>query len=305
MIKHRSIDRFSCDLQWHAKRLPSRFFDFFLGDKYAFFRSIFGSYTSLEGTVFLKNGTGNTNWYIDSSNLKTQLSAYIEKNQMRLSDTLDMHFYANPTFNQLLLKDIHPFFQHIASSSFPVRLSIPKKDFILPMNVKDISLKNARLDLGKITCYNQGLLKDAVHLVKNGTLFKDHKLDVWFTPLYFSVKDGVVQSERMDVLIGDLLHFFIWGDVDFWHNQTNMTLAVDSASLKQALSIKDLPNDFVFTVPVAGSQTSPHLEDRSQKRYIEGLLTQNKEELQDLYEMQKKQRYPQFVEEQLPWSYER
>ena len=235
---NRNYNNISCDIDIHLTRLPSRFLDYMFQFERKFCRTFCGTYTSLDGVISLDQGEGNLVCEVKSSNLKTQLSARVKHEGIFLNEDLDIAFHVDEELSTIFLKDFHPFFRSIIQTPSPTKLSIKSEGFFLPAeNPSLLEIASASLDFGKVYCRNNGNLEKADGFMKDGSLFGASKMDVWFSPLLFSLKNGIMQMKKMDVLVEDSIHFFTYGAIDLYNQSLHMILELDDKSLKNAFDL--------------------------------------------------------------------
>ncbi|MEL7431160.1 MAG: hypothetical protein AAGI90_01335 [Chlamydiota bacterium] len=251
----------SCDLQLNMKRLPVSFFDLF-SEAPSLFQSIFGKYLSLEGSLFLDHGLGDIKCDIASSNLTATLNGHLENDRLLLNSPLQIKFFPNNLLSYLLLGKVHPCFSSILSADAPIKVEIDRDGFCLPKNYRDLKIAKGRCDLGKLYAKNTGMLASILTMMKEESLFGVQKMHVWFTPLEFSVENGLVQTKRMDLLIGDTFHCFTWGNIDYLNDQVHLTLAVEAPMLKNSFGIEQLQEDFTLLFPIKGPTDGPSIDEK-------------------------------------------
>eukprot|EP00897_Mesotaenium_endlicherianum_P004817 jgi/Mesen1/4363/ME000022S03650 len=75
--------------------------------------------------------------------------------------------------------------------------------------------------------------------------------------------DGTLQSERMDVLVGDGFHIAAWGSVDTVEDSMRMVVALPADTLRRYLGLSVLPSSYYLQVPVSGSFERPKVDWRT------------------------------------------
>ncbi|CAL8461617.1 g1148 [Coccomyxa elongata] len=132
----------------------------------------------------------------------------------------------------------------------------------------------------KLVVATRGMLQGIIALLNQRPNVKPTRLEAWTTALRADIyKDGVVDSKRLDIIIGPDarngkgIQMCCWGRVDPARgNAVDATIGVPSSSLAP-LGLQDLPEDFVFAIPVRGSSQQPEFDlARAGKRLGEMLV---------------------------------
>ncbi|EIE22084.1 hypothetical protein COCSUDRAFT_43058 [Coccomyxa subellipsoidea C-169] len=134
----------------------------------------------------------------------------------------------------------------------------------------------------KLVVATRGLLQNIIALLNQRPNVKPTRLEAWTTALRADIfKDGLIDSKRLDIIIGPDarngkgIRMCCWGRVDPTRGNTvDATIGVPSSSLAP-LGLRDLPEDFVFAIPVRGSSQQPDFDFvRAGKRLGEMVVKQ-------------------------------
>ncbi|NDD58415.1 MAG: hypothetical protein EBZ47_04075 [Chlamydiae bacterium] len=254
-----SFARTSSSIDLSAKRLPCAFLDFFAhttGNTTAPFSALFGRNMNASGSLQLQKGSGLIGLDMDSPTTKASFSGRIAQGMFTLSSPLQAQIQMTPALSRFLLDKVNPLSISEIRSDAPISLEVASKGFSLPLfplDWKGVNISSAAIDLGKISCKNEGNLNIALNLLKSVQLSQNETLNLWFTPMDLNVKSGVVRIERTDILVADIFDIAIWGEINPIKNNVNMVLGLTADCLSKAFAIKNLPNDYVLQVPMTGS----------------------------------------------------
>ncbi len=208
-----------------------------------------------------KNNEGSVDLELVSTNFKINLDGSLENNKIYLNKDLYITYFPSNSFDNKLVENISPLFTTSLQALNPISLTVFKEGFSssYDMNIKDIKVPKAMLDIGKIKCKNAKMLAVIIGLFKLQKLEKIDDVTVWCTPFSFEIRDKTLIASRMDALIADSIHVCTYGDINLLNNKLDMTLGIPSDTLEELLKIKSLPNDYVFQVPVKGKLDNPKI----------------------------------------------
>jgi hypothetical protein len=108
--------------------------------------------------------------------------------------------------------------------------------------------------------------------LKGNPLSKTKQMSVWFTPLSFSIENGVLHSGRMDALIANSVHLCTWGSIDLQTQKLHMYLGIPADTLKSAFGLKNLSANYVLKIPIRGSVKDPDLKTNSATAKIAAMV---------------------------------
>ena len=236
---------------------------------------LFGDYLSAEVHVALKqelNGliqakvTGNEgSFHIDST---------IKDGFLLLNQPFEAHFKATARLGISILHDIFPVLSGIVSSDQPISITIPNKGFAFPLKRLDVSkieIPQAILSLGHVKFDKSGELAKVLSLL---TPSDEDLISVWFTPLYFTMHEGVFKLERVDMLISRRFPIATWGKVDLVQDKVKMTIGMSGYALKHAYKVKGLDNEYMVQIPLNGTTKSATIDKANATTKIGALVAQ-------------------------------
>ncbi len=245
-------------LQLKAQQLPSRALDIIARAKGKTdfpFTTVFGNMINASLNIALNKFSGPASLNINTPLTRADVRGTIEKGVLTLQDAIDVQMKITPEMSRLVLKEVNPLNLSYIYSQEPVTLHIPASGFsfsLYPFNLAKITIPKARIELGKITCRNEGNVHIALGLLKTKQFDKTNDLMLWFAPLDLSVKQGFVDMERTEILLANTFDICLWGNVDLIKDYIDMTLGLTAQTLSKAFGIKNLPQNYVLRIPMRG-----------------------------------------------------
>jgi hypothetical protein len=252
------LSKLTCQLQIKAKQLPARSLDIIAraqGRTDFPFSTLFGDMINAQMTADLKNFAGPIDLKVNTPMTRIDLNGNLANGALFLNNALYVQMKITPEMSRLVLKEVNPLNLSYVYSHAPITLEIPAKGFYLPLypsNLGTIAIPEATLELGKIVCRNEGNVNVALSLLKTKQFDKSGELLLWFAPVDFRVKKGIVDIERTEILLADTFDICIWGTFDLIKNYVDMILGLTAQTLNRAFGVKNLPENYVLTIPMKG-----------------------------------------------------
>ncbi|MEM8628909.1 MAG: hypothetical protein AAGF04_02395 [Chlamydiota bacterium] len=257
-------DRFFCDLQVRMQRVPSHLLDSLFAEQHCFLQAVCGAYISLEGDLFFTRGSGDVRCEIASRNLQTSLDGYWKERALFLNRALHVEYFPRERASESYLHKIHPQLGCVLSSNAPIKVRIDPEGFCYPAH-GNCSIGHATCELGQLHCKQQGVLHSILSAVEDADLFASAQIDIWCTPLEFSIQDGVIRMERMDFLLDNRLHCFTWGEHNYLSDELSMTLAINPSIFEGVLQTVENKTPPLL-LPLKGSIANPRAEKNGSNR---------------------------------------
>jgi hypothetical protein len=221
------------------------------------------SWSKLFGTTFnatleadLLNLGGFLTLNLNSPGSRFSMKGEIVNGTLSLSEPLYAQLIMTPGLSSLLLGEANPLSISHLSALNPLTLEIDPRGFSLPLfpfELSNLAVPYARLELGQLTCRNQGNLTVVLGLLRSKLFSKEKNLKLWFAPMDLHIKNGVVDMERTEILVSETFDIALWGKIDFLNNYVDMILGLTSDCLSKAFGIKNLPKNYVLQLPMKGS----------------------------------------------------
>ncbi len=238
-------------LNGNVQQFPTKACEFLTASKFPL-TTIFGDSINLTATAKIQDNSGPIKISLLSPHTRVSCDGVVTKGVLTLNDTIYAQMTLTQEISRLLLKDINPLSSSIVHAESPLTLEIPKEDVSIPLSsLKMANIPHAKIELGKILCENKGNLSSLLGILKSSSS-KDKQLSTWFSPIALSLKDGVLTSDRTDILIADAYQICSWGTIDLMKDTVDLTLGLTSSCLKKAFHIKNLPEAYVLQIPMTG-----------------------------------------------------
>lgn len=203
----------------------------------------------------IQNLTGPLTIDIKASNFKTLIPIYLNSGTVTLRDNVQAEITLTPLISETFLKDINPLIITGAVSNHPVRIFLDANGFSLPLknfSLSRINIERAVIDLGLIRVRNGGSLQSLMEFLKAANISPAGDMNAWFTPIYLSLKNGVVYYQRFDMLLAEFAHIALWGNIDLPRDYVNMVLGVSPSTLQQKFEIKGIDDRKMFQIKMTG-----------------------------------------------------
>ena len=95
---------------------------------------------------------------------------------------------------------------------------------------------------------------------------------MWFSPQYFSIKDGKLHLMRMDGLINSKIRICTWGNIDLITKKIDMTLGVLGETIEHYLNIEAIPENFIIQIPIKGTIDNVKIDTKMATAKITALM---------------------------------
>ena len=197
------------------------------------------------------------------------------QNQILLKSPVTATLHISPDLSKLVLKNISPIYVSGFSSSEPfiIRVSDDAFSWPIPFKKRDLHVHTAMLDMGKIQAKIGDSLASLLAILKFSSLRIGDTTSLWFTPVNFQIKEGILYTDRLDFLIDDTIHLCTWGKINLLNNKIDMILGITADALKEAFGIKGIPEDFVLQLPMKGTTNKIHIDKAKAATKIALLMT--------------------------------
>ncbi len=223
--------------------------------------AIMGEYVNASLTAQIAESEGPLNLEISASNLKGSFPFQLSKERLLLRDVLKAEITLTDAVSEHFITDINPMVVRGARSDHPIRVFIDPEGFSLPIpwSFNELSIEKAVVDIGKIYVHNGGALSELMKFLKAKPP-KDKMMRAWFTPVFLSLKEGVLRHERFDILLHKNVHIALWGRVDLIKSKVWMTLGIAPQTLKQRFNLLGINKRDMFQVKMRGKTDNVELD---------------------------------------------
>ncbi len=236
--------------------------------------ALFGQLVNAKIKAQLQHMNGPVTLQATGANGSFTLNGMLSDGYLFLNDNLTAHVKLTPNFSHFILQELVPITNGIIPTNQPLNLIIDKRGFALPINpfaVETLSIGMLSIDIGQVQFSSNSQLASALSLL---TPANAESIKVWITPVYLSMKEGVVRIERTDMLINERYPLATWGHVDLIKERVNMIVGLSGAALASAFNIKSIPRSYLLQMPFKGPLDNPTLDKTRAAGRISALTAQ-------------------------------
>lgn len=177
-----------------------------------------------------------------------------------------------------VLVDIAPILSSTIPSDQPIRFEIDSRQTRIPLSgdtLKQLKLSKGRLELGKVQFRSDGQIGQVSALLRGESALSNGSFPVTFTPLVFSVDNGVVSIQRVDALVAERYPIAMWGTVDVARDKVNLIIGISAQALKEAYGIAIADDRYVLQLPLRGTLTNASIDKIKATARITSLVAQS------------------------------
>lgn len=240
------------------QQLPSSVVDTFttaVGMQPDTITTFFGDQISGKFEANIDKCNGPLSLTVNSPSTRLSLDGALENGVLLLNQPFFAQMTLTEGVSRLFLRGVNPLSISAVSSDGPLTLHVNPQGFsmpIIPWNIANANIEHARIELGKITSRNQGNISVTLGLLKLGQFSNSKDLKLWFAPMDISMRNGLVNCERTEILVADSIDIATWGDIDLVNSRVDAVLGLTAQALSKAFGIKGLPENYVLQIPMKG-----------------------------------------------------
>lgn len=193
---------------------------------------------------------------IKGANGEISLYGRLKNGVLLLHKPFEWSVKVTPELSRSFLQKHFSMFAGALGSEHPLKLTVDPEGFSLPVapfDHKKLTVGKGVLSLNKIQFRNEGELRTIIGLLKP---LPPGNIMIWFTPLYFGIRDEQVTIPRFDLEIAQLYPLALWGQIDLNSNRLDLTLGISEQALHNAFSVSSLDPDYMLQVPLKGKDGS-------------------------------------------------
>ena len=177
----------------------------------------------------IKNRTGTADLLFTASGFHALLVSNLTNGILTLDKEFQSEILLTPQLSDLLLTGINPLTISDLKSEKPISIRIDPNGFslpLLPLDITKMHAPNVRINLGRVSCTNQGAFSKILTLFGGRTIGNNHEIKLWFAPMDLHIKSGAVNVERTEILINNRFDVALWGDISFPKDRVDLTLGL-------------------------------------------------------------------------------
>lgn len=258
------------DIVANFQGMPPAPFDKILGTQ-GMLTAAIGPTMNLSGHILYHETAGQLKLNLSSPNASMALQGQIEQGLLVLSEPLNASLTLTPALSQALkartsisiLRAKNPFTLQIA----PLGTSIP----LFPFELDRLQIGKGTLDLGQIVCNKMPGIVSFLTLLHRASSTSS-EIPIWFTPLFFSIDQGILHAGRLDALISNGIHVCSWGNIDLVRSELDLIFGIPADTLENTLGIKNLSPKYILKIPIQGSIQNPKFDTKSASAKIAAML---------------------------------
>ena len=263
------------DISYELQEVPTQALDQILNGK-RILSQILGPMLNANGSWVFNQTKGQLKLDLQSTYAATNLIAHLDSEFLTLEQPLVAELEITPELAATLLRNANPLFLTGIESKKAIELRIEPEGFRYPwrnFDVSKIEVQEGSLDLGQVECQIGKSLSTLISLFKN--FQRSNSTLIWFSPIEFSLKNGLLQTKRMDALISNSIHICTWGKIDLARDKLDMILGLCADTLSRSFGIANLPANYVLKIPLQGSTENPELDTKTAAAKIATLTAMN------------------------------
>lgn len=215
--------------------------------------TIFGEKVSVSTEGKVKDLEGKVNLVVEGPAGKIDADCTLKNGSLYLNKPFIGEFLVTPLLGKKVLADYVPLFRSMLSAEEPLCVTIDSENFscpIAPFSWEKVNIAKGKVILGKTRFHKDKEIRGLLDLLETES---DDSVQLWFTPTYFSVDNGVVHVNRFDMLFMKNYPLAAWGKVDLVKNKVKMTLGLTQETLKNAFKLENLDAEYVMQLPLEGN----------------------------------------------------
>lgn len=264
--------------------------------------AIAGPKIESEGSVQFAGKQATFKLIARNQQMSANINGEIIQGVLKLTEKLTAQINATPDFTREILQPLLPLLNPSLYSQNQVRINIENDpNFSFPIDkfrIQNVSIPQAMIDIGKVQLTSSEGLSSLLKVLNLGNKENGKgSIDLWLTPIYFHINQGLITLERVDVLVWEQYPMAIWGQIDLINDRLQMTLGLTKKILGKTLSSLLLSkNSNMLPLPVEGTVKKPSINLQMLTNQLGGKV------LSHLFTDKEQERIPSPTTTPLPWE---
>jgi hypothetical protein len=236
--------------------------------------ALFGPTLDAKASAQLQRMQGPLLVEMKGTNAHFSVDAYLDRTAALLNKDLILEVKVTPELGKYVLQEVLPIAEGILSAEHPLTLTIAHEGTYIPLpfSIEALTIPKITIDLGKVYFSPASQLAKALSLL----YATKENFQVWITPCYLSLKNGVIRLERTDLLIHDRYPLAAWGIVDLAREKVNMVIGLSGAALGEALKLSGIPGSYMLQLPLKGPLNNPSIDKTKVTARLSALMAQSR-----------------------------
>lgn len=262
-ILHPMQDMMSANIVGELDRFPTDIIASYLPTEENYSKKIhalFGSEINGKLSANIEQMNGPINLALKGERCALDLDGTVKSGVLTLNRPLSLDVTLSREVSDHFLDDLMPLLNSATHADQPIRLMIGEKGFSVPLtnpSIQTLKISSGTLSLGKIYFTKEGKLAQVISLLH---IKPRDSFSVWFTPLYFSLQEGKLELNRLDMLVADQYPIASWGWVNFVSDVVHMEVGLTGKALANAFGPLPLPKSYMLAIPLRGTTQNPRLD---------------------------------------------
>lgn len=222
--------------------------------------ALFGSEINGKLSANIQQMNGPVNVTLKGERCALDMDGTVQNGFLTLNRPLTLDVTLSREVSDYFLDDLMPLLNSATHADQPIRLLISEKGFRVPLNnlsITTLKIPFGALSLGKIYFTKEGKLAQVISLLH---IKPRESFSVWFTPLYFSLNEGKLDLNRLDMLVADQYPIASWGWINFLNDVVHMEVGLTGKALANAFGPLPLPKSYMLDIPLRGTTQNPRLD---------------------------------------------
>ena len=248
------------------KNFPTQTFSLFLPEKGDLLAQTLGPNLTISGQIQIeKMKTGQAILNCSSKNSSLHFDGYVENSILHLKNAAKATLKITPQAAELFLKSVAPMLATASQSDQAIEVTIAPENVSIPLkpfSLQTMTIPSITVNMGKLSVKNEGTLKVILGVLGQTKAAGEQTVSVWPTPIYASVRSGIVDCKRTDILVADSIHMIYWGIADLRNSSLNMMVAIPSKTLQE---LRLVPREFrpsSLQIPITGPMDNPNIDTK-------------------------------------------
>lgn len=221
--------------------------------------------------INLKDLTGYAKANLSGQNGKFYFNGHLNHGVLQLNEPLKIESVVTPFLAEHVIKDVFPLLQGVKSAEKPLTIMINPENFrisLFPLDLTFMNIGSGIIDLGRMSLVNEGDFSEFLGMLK---VNPNEELSVWFTPLYFSIEDGVIKINRLDFLLMNSYPLSAWGKINLIKEKVSMVLGISGLTLRKAFNVS-VQNNYIMQLPFKGKIGEASIDKKKATSRITALV---------------------------------
>lgn len=243
---------------------------------------LFGDTLNATASMQIQNLSGPIHLNIRSPNTRVSLEGQLANGTLMLNETVHAQISMTKELSAWVLNRVNPLSLSSIATPNPLTLEIDSEGVAIPIFPFDLTrlfIPQLRLELGHLTCKNEGTLHLMLGLLRSNQFSKGNSLSLWFAPIDMHIQKGIIDCERTEILVADTFDIALWGTIDLPDQSVDMVLGLTAQALSKSLGIKNLPDDYVMHIPMKGKMDNVKINSAKATAKMAALLAWQQQSL--------------------------